>query len=98
MAMPLRSRVTRLGQHTMDSTTAVEPLLEQIVARIVEQAQPERVILFGSRARGAARAGSDFDILVIKESGEPSARREVPPYRALTGPRAAVDIIVYPQG
>ena len=79
----------------MESKTAVEPLLEQIVARIVEQAQPEKVILFGSRARGDARSSSDFDILVIKESDEPRARREVPLYRALAGLWADVDIIVY---
>ena len=79
----------------MDSTTAVEPLLEQIVARIVEQAQPEKVILFGSRARGDARSSSDFDILVIKECDESRARREVPLYRALAGLWADVDIIVY---
>ena len=79
----------------MESQTAVEPLLEQIVARIVEQAQPEKVILFGSRARGDARSSSDFDILVIKESDEPRARREVPLYRALAGLWADVDIIVY---
>jgi len=79
----------------MESKTAVEPLLEQIVARIVEQAQPEKVILFGSRARGDARSSSDFDILVIKESDEPRSRRDVPLYRALAGLWADVDIIVY---
>src|SRR3989441_10250283 len=79
----------------MESKTAVEPLLEQIVARIVEQAQPEKVILFGSRARGDARSSSDFDILVIKESDEPRSRRDVPLYRALAGLWADVDIMVY---
>src|SRR5438094_495421 len=79
----------------MESKIAVEPLLEQIVARIVEQAQPEKVILFGSRARGDARSSSDFDILVIKECDESRARREVPLYRALAGLWADVDIIVY---
>jgi predicted nucleotidyltransferase len=45
-----------------------DDLILDIVRRIVETAQPEKVILFGSRARGGARPGSDFDLLVIKES------------------------------
>jgi len=79
----------------MESKTAVEPLLEQIVARIVEQAQPERVILFGSRAREDARSNSDFDILVIKESDEPRHRRAVGLYEALANLPAEVDVLVY---
>ena len=79
----------------MESKTAVEPLLEQIVARIVEQAQPEKVILFGSRARGDARSNSDFDILVIKESDEPRYRRGVALYGALAKLPAEVDVLVY---
>lgn len=40
--------------------------LREVVRRIVEIAQPEEVILFGSAARGQMRPDSDFDILVIK--------------------------------
>ncbi len=70
-------------------------LLEQIVNRIVEVAQPEKVILFGSRARGDARPESDLDILVIKESDEPRYRRAVSLYGALAGLLANVDVLVY---
>ena len=70
-------------------------LLEQIVSRIVEAAQPEKVILFGSRARGHARPESDFDLLVIKESDEPRYRRAVSLYGALAGLLANVDVLVY---
>src|SRR5208337_579743 len=45
-------------------------LIDDIVRRIVETAQPEKIILSGSRARGDARSNSDFDVLVIKESSE----------------------------
>jgi predicted nucleotidyltransferase len=40
--------------------------LREVVRRIIEVAQPEQVILFGSAARGQLRPDSDFDLLVIK--------------------------------
>jgi predicted nucleotidyltransferase len=70
-------------------------LIDDIVRRIVETAQPEKIILFGSRARGDARSNSDFDLLVIKESNEPGYRRDAPLYVALAGLNAAVDVLVY---
>jgi predicted nucleotidyltransferase len=70
-------------------------LLDDIVRRIVETAQPEKIILFGSRARGDARPNSDFDLLVIKESSEPGYRRDAPLYHALAGLNVEVDVLVY---
>jgi uncharacterized protein len=72
-----------------------EDLVRDIVRRIVETAHPEKIILFGSRARADARADSDFDVLVIKESDEPGYRRDAPLYRALAGLNAPVDVITY---
>ena len=70
-------------------------LLADIVRRIVETAQPEKIILFGSRARGDARADSDFDVLVIQESDEPRYRRSAPLYVALADLPAEVEVMVY---
>ena len=39
--------------------------LSEIVAKIVKEIHPERIILFGSRARGDARDDSDVDLMVI---------------------------------
>ena len=36
-----------------------------MVARIVDRFDPERIILFGSHARGDARPDSDVDLLVV---------------------------------
>jgi len=72
-----------------------QDLVTDIVRRIVETAQPEKIILFGSRARGDARPDSDFDILVIKESEEPRYRRSVPLYVALADLPAEVEVMVY---
>ena len=41
-------------------------LLAEIVRRTVEVARPERIILFGSAARGDTHDGSDIDLLVVK--------------------------------
>ena len=70
-------------------------LISEIISRIVSAAQPDRVILFGSRARGDARPNSDFDVLVIKESDEPRYRRSVPLYVALADLPVEVEVMVY---
>jgi predicted nucleotidyltransferase len=72
-----------------------DDLVQDIIQRIVETAQPDKVILFGSRARGNARPDSDFDLLVIKDTDEPSYRRDAPLYLALAGLNAPVDVMVY---
>lgn len=51
-----------------------EKVLEEIVRRIVEAAAPEKIILFGSAARGEMGPDSDLDLLVIKSCED---RREV---------------------
>ena len=43
----------------------VQRAIDTMVRRIVEQFDPERIILFGSRARGDARPDSDVDLLVV---------------------------------
>ena len=49
--------------------------LDRIVERIAGGFSPQRIILFGSRARGDARADSDFDLLVLfREVENPHAR------------------------
>jgi predicted nucleotidyltransferase len=72
-----------------------DDLVQGIVRRIVDTAQPEKVVLFGSRARGDARADSDFDVLVIKHSDEPRYRRSIPLYVALADLPVEVDVMVY---
>jgi uncharacterized protein len=72
-----------------------DDLVREIVRRIVETAQPEKVVLFGSRARGDARPNSDIDLLVITESDEPRYRRSAPLYVALADLPVEVEVMVY---
>ena len=39
-------------------------VLQAIMDRIVETAEPDRIVLFGSRGQGKSTAASDYDILV----------------------------------
>ena len=72
-----------------------DDLVRDIVRRIVDTVQPEKVILFGSQARGAGRPNSDFDVLVIKQSDEPRYRRSAPLYAALADLPVEVDVMAY---
>ena len=49
-----------------DFAVSEDKSLEEIVRRIVEVAQPERIVLFGSAARGTPGPDSDVDLLVVK--------------------------------
>ena len=70
-----------------------ENVLEEIVHKLVEAVDPDRIILFGSRARGDSRPDSDVDLLIVKDSDQPTHRRTIPAYRALTGLGVPKDII-----
>ena len=48
--------------------------IREMTRRIVERFNPVKIVLFGSHARGTARADSDIDLLVIKKI-EGSKRR-----------------------
>ena len=48
-----------------------QQILDDIIRRIVEVAQPEKIILFGSAARGEMNRHSDVDLLIIKECANP---------------------------
>ncbi len=47
------------------STRLIEKYIRTMAKRIVKQFQPEKIILFGSHARGQAGPDSDVDLLVV---------------------------------
>ena len=47
-------------------TRVDDALLRRMVETIVDEVDPEQVILFGSRARGDAAADSDVDFVVVE--------------------------------
>lgn len=69
--------------------------LATIVARLVAAFAPERLVVFGSHARGDARADSDVDLLmIVTESDEPGYRRDQQAYRAIGLHEYPVDVVV----
>ena len=79
-----------------------DALLEGMVQAIVDEVDPEQVILFGSRARGDADADSDVDLIVIESTpfGESRDRgvEETRLWRALAKFHVPKDILVYSRG
>jgi len=51
-----------------EGCTLSSETLDEIIRRIVEVATPEKIILFGSAARGELGPNSDVDLLVIMET------------------------------
>jgi predicted nucleotidyltransferase len=72
-----------------------DPRLAEAVRRLRAAYAPERIYLFGSRARGEGLADSDYDFLVVVADGTaPEARAGKIGYQALRGTGIAADIVV----
>ena len=73
---------------------SVRAEIREMVKRIVKQFHPEKIILFGSHARGDAGPDSDVDLLVVMHSGGANRRKQVEIRVALHDVRVPIDIIV----
>lgn len=69
-------------------------ILADIIQRVVEAARPEKIILFGSAARGQMGPNSDVDLLVIKGGKFNRCRLTTAIYRHLRGKGAPVDVVL----
>ena len=87
----------------MPPTVRTEPVTDALLARmvqaIVDEVDPEQIILFGSRGRGDAREHSDIDLIVVEAEPFGPARsrhRElVKLYHAVAGFHVPADLLVY---
>ena len=71
-----------------------EEVFQEVTRRLVGQFRPERIILFGSQARGTADRHSDVDLLVICRLDRKRRDLMVAMDRALRGLPIARDIVV----
>lgn len=71
-----------------------EGLLQKIVRRMLEVSQPDRIILFGSAARGQMTADSDIDLLVLESSPDEPRQESVRLRNALRGLGYPFDVMV----
>jgi predicted nucleotidyltransferase len=79
-----------------------DDLIQDIVRRFLSVSNPQRIIVFGSRARGDARPDSDVDVMVVEEGpfGPPGSDHSRLAewkrlYHSLWGCGAAVDLVLY---
>ena len=83
--------------HQSAVTTTADTIREAVI-RLTADPLPQRIILFGSQARGDADAGSDIDLLVIESEVPDRGAEMVRLRRLLRRLPAAFDVLVYTQG
>ena len=75
--------------------TIASNLVSEIVRRLVDELDPEEIILFGSRAWGQPRPDSDYDLLVIvSEREEHPLRLAVKAHACLSDLGISKDVLV----
>ena len=72
----------------------VQEKIDEMINRIVERFRPEKIILFGSYARGTAGEDSDADILVVMPVKGSKRKKATEIDIALVGLDLPVDVIV----
>ncbi len=71
---------------------------EELLRRLVQVLRPEKIVLFGSYARGVATPDSDVDLLVVMETDAPPVERYLTVSRLLRPRPFPVDILVKTPG
>ena|SRR3990172_1621776 len=81
------------------SPAGSDPVVNEVVRRLVDAYQPERIYLFGSAARGERDPNSDYDVLlVVPDDASTERLRSRRAYEVLWGVGVAVDVLVWRQG
>lgn len=72
-----------------------ESKINEIVTRIAENYNPEKIILFGSYAKGENTEDSDLDIILIKNTKLPKHKRGIEVRRLFFGLPVPMDFKIY---
>ena len=72
-----------------------EKTIQGIAATIAEKFDPQRIILFGSQARGEAGRGSDVDLFIEMDLTAPRLQLAREMRRAFAVYPCAMDIVIY---
>jgi uncharacterized protein len=65
-----------------------------IINRIIDLTSPEKIILFGSQAKGTVAANSDIDLLILIEGVINKRKTAQQLYKDLLPLKGAVDLII----
>lgn len=71
-----------------------EQIIKEAIERLIEAANPKKIYLFGSYARGDARKQSDLDFLVVEQGLKNRRREMVRLHDSIRSMRIPVDILV----
>jgi predicted nucleotidyltransferase len=81
---------------TLAPPSADDPVLAEVVRRLRQLYQPERIYLFGSTARGESGPDSDYDLMVVVPDSTPSLLCDSGrAYKALWRLGVATDVLVW---
>ena len=80
---------------SLASPPVTQELLAVVVQRILSVGCPQKIVIFGSRAKGTARPDSDLDLLIIEDYDLPRYARSARYRRVLCGLFPAKDIVVW---
>ncbi|MBU0651045.1 nucleotidyltransferase domain-containing protein [bacterium] len=69
--------------------------IDNIVKIVVDKYNPDKVVLFGSYAKGNPSENSDLDLIIIKDSSEPRYKRANVIRKELRGMKIPIDLLVY---
>jgi len=74
-----------------------ESQINEVVNKIANFYQPEKIILFGSYATHSANENSDLDLLIVKNSNLPRPQRNIEIWKMLRKEKYLfpIDILVY---
>ena len=78
----------------LEPFTTDDAIVEAMVSRLTDRFKPERILLFGSRARGDATESSDVDLLVVMPDGTDRRQAAIEMHVLLGDLPAAKDIVV----
>ncbi len=68
----------------------------ETITKLKKHFKPEKIYLFGSRAKGLQSEGSDYDLfLIVKHSNKSVAERMNEANDILWGRRISVDVFIY---
>lgn len=69
--------------------------IQSVVGQIIKKYRPEKIILFGSLARGEYHEGSDIDLFIVKSNPPELGVNRIRELDRLIKYRIGVDFIVY---
>ena len=73
-------------------------LMADVVRRITNAVEAQRIVLFGSAARGEMGPESDLDLLVVVPDGTHRRRASIEVFRSLRGIGVPKDVVVVTEG